>query len=129
MIEGLKEQLQKAETVSDQFQKQLGVLQMKLDEAVEEQAKLEEQVHERDSKMETLQTEIREQGRQLRDMEQAHETERTAIVRDKEQQAGREDELQSTIQRLKETIAQKDLRMNVDGERNVPRSRMNPDLI
>lgn len=121
LIEELKEQLQKAETASEQYRKQLGVLQMRLDEAISEQGKLEDQVHEKDSKIEALNSEIREHARQIRDLEQAHETERNAMLQDKEQQASREEELQATIQRLKESLAQKD-RINAEGERNMSRS-------
>ncbi|KAK2744482.1 hypothetical protein FQN55_006809 [Onygenales sp. PD_40] len=122
LIDELKEQVQKAETVSDQYRKQLGVLQLRLDEAVSEQGRLEEQAHERDSATNALRGEVRELTRQIRDLEQAHETERTAMTQDKELQAKREEDLQSTIQRLKETIAQKEIRMNVDSERNLSRS-------
>lgn len=121
LIGELKEQLQKAETASEQYRKQLGVLQMRLDEAISEQGKLEDQVHEKDSKIEALDNEIREHARQIRDLEQAHETERNAMLQDKEQQASRDEELQATIQRLKESLAQKD-RINAEGERNVSRS-------
>jgi len=121
LIEELKEQLQKAEMASEQYQKQLGVLQMRLDEALSEQAKLEDQAHEKDSKIEALQNEIREHARQIRELEQAHELERNAMLKDKEQQASREEELQATIQRLKESLAQKE-RMNADNEKNLTRS-------
>lgn len=123
LIEELKEQLQKAETVSEQYQKQLGVLQMRLDEAVAEQGKLEEQAHEKENKIETLHGEVRDHARQIRDLEQGYETERAAMLKEKELQASREEELQSSIQRLKETIAQKDLRVNVENDRNLSRSR------
>jgi hypothetical protein len=122
LIEDLRERLQKAETASEQYQKQLGVLQMRLDDAVAEQAKLEDQAHEKDSKLDALGAEIREHARQLRDMEQAHDQDRTAMLQDKEQQASREEELQATIQRLKETIAQKDIRVNADSDKEISRS-------
>ncbi|WEW58000.1 hypothetical protein PRK78_003467 [Emydomyces testavorans] len=122
LIGELREQVQKAETVSEQYHKQLGVLQMRLDEAMGEQTRLEDQAHEKDSNINALRDEVKELSRQLRDMEQTHETERTAMIKDKEAQASREEELQSTIQRLKETIAQKDLRMNVENDRNLSRS-------
>lgn len=125
LIDELKEQLQKAETASEQYQKQLGVLQSRLDDAITEQQKLEDQVHERDSNIEALNVQIRDHARQLRDMEQAHEQERKAMLQDKEQQASREEELQSTIQRLKESIAQKDIRVNTDSDKsNISRSCM-----
>ncbi|KAJ5287171.1 hypothetical protein N7478_002857 [Penicillium angulare] len=134
LIEELREQLQKAETASEQYQKQLGVLQMRLDEAVSEQTKLEDQAHERDTRIETLGTEIREQARQIRDLEQHHEMERNAMLQEKEQQASKEEELQATIQRLKESVAQKDMRINTEGDRHQVsrsssfRNRASPDL-
>ncbi|EAS35678.2 uncharacterized protein CIMG_01032 [Coccidioides immitis RS] len=122
LIGELRQQVQKAETVSDQYRKQLGVLQMRLDDAVGEQTRFEEQAHEKDGKINSLHDEVKELSRQLREMEQAYETERTAMMKDKEAHAAREEELQSTIQRLKETISQKDLRMNVENDRNLSRS-------
>jgi chromosome segregation ATPase len=122
LIDDLKEQLQKAETASEQYQKQLGVLQMRLDEAITEQSKLEDQAHEKESRIEALDTEIQNHTRQVRDLEAVHEQERNAMLQDKEQQASREEELQSTIQRLKDTIAQKDLRISADPDRNISRS-------
>ncbi|KAJ5440331.1 hypothetical protein N7491_002737 [Penicillium cf. griseofulvum] len=133
LIEELREQLQKAENASEQYQKQLGVLQMRLDEAISEQTKLEDQAHERDSRIEALNSDIRDQGRQIRDMEQNHESERNAMLQEKEQQTSREEEMQATIQRLKDAMAQKDMRMNAEGDRQVSRSssfrnRSSPDL-
>ncbi|KAL4878965.1 hypothetical protein BJY04DRAFT_220561 [Aspergillus karnatakaensis] len=122
LIEDLKEQLQKAETASEQYRKQLGVLQMRLDESITEQAKLEDQGHERDSKIDSLNGEIRDQVRQIRDLEQAHELERNAMLQEKEQQVSREEEMQATIQRLKEAVAQKDMRISADNDKNVSRS-------
>ena len=123
LIGELKEQVQKAETVSEQYRKQLGVLQLRLDEAVREQGRLEDQAHEKDGTIAALRDEVRELTRHIRGLDQAHEADRAAMVRDKEQQANKEEELQSTIQRLKETLAQKDLRANVENECNQSRSR------
>ncbi|KAJ5888643.1 hypothetical protein N7495_008684 [Penicillium taxi] len=133
LIEELRQQLQKAETASEQYQKQLGVVQMRLDEAISEQGKLEDQAHERDARTEELDSEIRDQARQIRDLEQIHEQERNAMLQEKEQQTSREEELQATIQRLKESVAQKDIRINAEGDRQVSRSssfrnRASPDL-
>lgn len=123
LIAELKEQLQKAEIVSEQYRKQLGVLQMRLDEAVSEQSKLEDQAHEKDSKIEALNNEIRVHVRQIRDLEQNHEMERNAMIQEKELQASREEELQAAIQRLKDSLAQKDVRSNVENDRiNMSRS-------
>jgi chromosome segregation ATPase len=123
IIAELKEQIQKSEAEAEQYRKQLGVLAMKLDEVVTEQTKSEDHAHEKDSIINLLRDEIRELSRQLREMDQTHETERAAMLKEKEAHTSREEELQTTIQRLKETIAQKDLRMNVDTDRSMSRSR------
>ncbi|KAJ9490082.1 hypothetical protein VN97_g3176 [Penicillium thymicola] len=133
LIEELRAQLQKAENASEQYQKQLGVLQMRLDEAISEQTKLEDQAHERDSRIEVLNSDIRDQGRQIRDLEQNHESERNAMLQEKEQQISREEEMQATIQRLKDSMAQKE-RMNAEGDRSQVsrsssfRNRSSPDV-
>ncbi|KAJ5920097.1 hypothetical protein N7516_010955 [Penicillium verrucosum] len=133
LIEELRAQLQKAENASEQYQKQLGVLQMRLDEAISEQTKLEDQAHERDSRIEALNSDIRDQGRQIRDLEQNHESERNAMLQEKEQQISREEEMQATIQRLKDSMAQKE-RMNAEGDRSQVsrsssfRNRSSPDV-
>lgn len=95
---------------------------MRLDEAVDEQVKLEDQAHEKDTRLEALNSEIRDQARQIRDLEQSHELERNAMLQEKEQQAIREEELQATIQRLKDSVAQKSIPVNADGERQISRS-------
>ena len=122
LIEELRAQLQKAEDASEQYRKQLDVVHMRLDEAINEQAKLEDQAHERDIKMEALNSEIRDQARKIRDMEQNHDMERNAMLQEKEQQASREEELQATIQRLKDSVAHKDMRINAEGDRQISRS-------
>lgn len=122
LIDDLKEQLQKAETASEHYQKQLDVLQMRLDEAISEQGNLEDQSHEKENKIEALNAQIQNYARRHRDLEIAHEQERNAMLQDKAQQASREEELQATIQRLKETITQKDLRVGADPDRNISRS-------
>lgn len=122
LIDDLKEQLHKAETASQQYQKQLDVLQIRLDEAVAEQAKLEEQIHDKDSKIEALNEQIREHPRIIREMQQAHDQELNALLKEKEQHVIREEELQFTIQRLKESLAQREARAASDADKNVSRS-------
>lgn len=122
LIDDLKEQLQKAEIASEQYRKQLGVLQMRLDETVSDHGKLEDHSHERESKIEALNGEIREHVRQIRDLEQSHDMERNSMLQEKEQQISREEEMQATIQRLKDSVSQKDMRFNADNDKNMSRS-------
>ena len=122
VIAELKEQLHKAASTSEQYSKQLDVLQLRLDEAVSEQGRLEDQAHEKDVKMEQLDSKMIEHVRQIRGLELAHERERNLMLQEKEQLASREEELQATIQRLKESLSQKDTRINAGYGRNLSRS-------
>jgi chromosome segregation ATPase len=85
------------------------VLQSKLDDALKEQAKLEEKVHEHEEQIESLTNEKREAARQMREMETIYEAERSAMMKEKEEMANREEEMQAVIQRLKDSLAQRNL--------------------
>lgn len=106
-LEDLQQRLEKEEKQSEQNRRQAEVLQSKLDDAVKESAKLEEKVHEHDELIETLRNEKREAGRKIREMETIYEAERSAILKEKEEMATKEEEMQMVIARLKETLAQK----------------------
>lgn len=118
LIDDLKEQLQKAETMSEQFQKQAQVLQSRLDEALLEQGKLEDRLHENEERVEALENEKRESLRRIREMESIYEGERSAMTKEREEMANREEEMQVVIQRLKDSLAQ---RSNADEEVRVSR--------
>ncbi|OTA95086.1 hypothetical protein M434DRAFT_70027 [Hypoxylon sp. CO27-5] len=112
LIEDLKERLQKADAASEQHRKQAEVLQTRLDDALKEQAKLEERVHESEEQIEVLRNEKRETARQMREMEAIYEAERSSMMKEKEEMANREEEMQAVINRLKETLNQR----NADDE-------------
>ncbi|KAI1761613.1 hypothetical protein GGR53DRAFT_18810 [Hypoxylon sp. FL1150] len=111
-IEDLKERLQRADSTSEQYRKQAEVLQSRLDDALKEQAKLEERVHESEEQIEALRNEKREAARQMREMEAIYEAERSSMMKEKEEMANREEEMQTVINRLKETLNQR----NADDE-------------
>ncbi|QSZ30806.1 hypothetical protein DSL72_000364 [Monilinia vaccinii-corymbosi] len=107
LLDDLKERLRTAETISEQFQKQAQVLQSRLDEALQEQGKLEDRVHEHEEKLETLQNEKRDALRQKREMESIYEAERSSMTKEREEMANREEEMQTIIQRLKDSLSQR----------------------
>lgn len=112
----LKERLQKAETEADERQKQVEVLNARLDDALAEQSKLEERAHEEEEKVESLEVTKQDLIRQQRELEGIYETERAQAYKDKEEATARVEELQETIQRLKETMAKKNVGDSSDGE-------------
>ncbi|KAI1161174.1 hypothetical protein F5B18DRAFT_674825 [Nemania serpens] len=107
LIEDLKERLHKADTASEQYRRQGEVLQSRLDDALKEQAKLEERAHENEEHSETLRNEKREAARQMREMEAIYEAERSSMMKEKEDMSNREEEMQTIINRLKETLNQR----------------------
>ncbi|KAK4104491.1 hypothetical protein N658DRAFT_521144 [Parathielavia hyrcaniae] len=109
IIDDLKGRLAQAESASDSYKKQSEVLQSKLDDALKEQAKLEEKVHESEEQIEFLTNEKREGARQMREMETIYEAERSAMMKEKDEMANREEEMQTVIQRLKDSLAQRNL--------------------
>ena len=114
-LQDLKERLQKAEGEAEERHKQIEVLNSRLDDALHEQAKLEERAHEEEEKVEGLENEKRELTRQHRELESIYEAERAQSMKEKDEVQTREEELQETIQRLKETMAMKNVQSS-DGE-------------
>ncbi|XWW98773.1 hypothetical protein V2A60_006775 [Cordyceps javanica] len=106
-VEDLQQRLEKEEKQSESFGKQIGVLQTKLDDAVKESAKLEEKVHEYEEQLEALNNDKRETTRQIREMETIYEAERSSMLKEKEDMANKEEEMQTVIQRLKDSLAQR----------------------
>jgi chromosome segregation ATPase len=109
IIDDLKERLALAESGSETNKRQADVLQSKLDDALKEQAKLEERVHESEEQIESLTNEKREASRQMREMETIYEAERSAMMKEKDEMGNREEEMQTVIQRLKDSLAQRNL--------------------
>lgn len=123
LIQELKDRLQKAEAASEEFQKQAEVLQLRLDDAVQEQGKLEERLHEEEERVEGLENEKKETVRQRRELESIYEAERAASMKEKEEASSREEEMQEIIQRLKDGLSQRDLKPTSEEEGRMSRTR------
>lgn len=118
-MDDLKERLSKAEISAEGFKKTAEVLQARLDETISEQVRLEEKCHEYEEQVESLRNERREASRQIREMENIYEAERIAMAKEKEDMANREEEMQTIIQRLKDSLSQR----NANGEDDLRPSR------
>lgn len=118
LVEDLKERLQKTELASEQFQKQVDVLQARLDDALKEQGKLEDRLHEEEERIEGFEIEKREHMKYRREFEAIYESDRAAAMKEKETSLQREEELQTIIHRLKESLSQqREQRPGVDDGR------------
>ena len=116
IIDDLKSRLGRAETTSDEAQRHLKIVQSQLDDALEEQVKAEEQAYQSKGRIEGLEAQSKELMRREREMEQIYEAERSSMTKEKELMMAREEELHIIIQRLKDSLAQKEPR-NLDADR------------
>lgn len=121
LISGLKEQVDRAEQASEQYRKQLEIMQRRLDEAAAEQTTGEERDYKRQTEIDRLRAEIRDSARERRELESTHEHERKLFEQERERQSGRELELQDKVQRLSETLRTRGLeRTSVDRSGECP---------
>ena len=119
-MDELRDRLRKAENASEEFQRQLAMLQTRLDESLHEQGKLEDSFHGREEKINDLEDEKVRLIRQNREAETLFESERVAMAQDKAEQKAKEEELTDVIRRLK---AQREPRANSDENRGLSMSR------
>ena len=124
VIDDLRERLQKAEIAAEEAQKQHAVTQARLDETSKEHNSIEESMHEQEERLEQLEVEKKESIRQRREFEAIYEAERAQSMKEKEELQVREEELRDTIQRLKETMAQKEMRGEDERRQSISRACM-----
>ncbi|MCJ1310852.1 hypothetical protein MMC25_004520 [Agyrium rufum] len=118
LVDDLRQSLHKAELASEDYQGQLESLQSRLDESQNEHTKFEEQIQESRGRIEQLELEAKTWTRQKREMEMIHESEKAKMLKDREEQAMQEKDMKVSIQRLKETLASREMRLN-DGEKRM----------
>ena len=123
-MENLKKSLKTADIMVEENQAQLSILQKKYDDLMKEHGKLEEQFGDTTQKLGELEAKRKEDSRSVREMANLYESERMSMLRDREEGNQREEELRRSIQRLKETMAGREMRFHVatDPERRLSRS-------
>ena len=122
LLDELRARVEKAENASEEYQRQLNLLQARLDESQQSHSQLEDQLHGKNEKVEELEMEKVQATRQKREVDSIFESERAVMIKDREEQNAREDEMRSTIQRLKETLAQREARSSLDDSKGLSRS-------
>ncbi|KAL9128410.1 MAG: hypothetical protein Q9217_002901 [Psora testacea] len=119
LMDELRTRVQKAETESEEYQRQLNLLQARLDESQQSHGQLEDQFNEKNKRVEELETEKIQATRQKREVEGIFKSERAAMLKDREEQVARERELHGTIQRLKDSLAQREARNGLEDSKDV----------
>lgn len=108
ILEEFRSRVQRAEVASEEYQKQLSMLQARLDESHQSHGRLEDQLHEKVEKVEELEAERVRAARQKRDLERLFDEERTSMIRDREEQRAEQEDLREVVVRLKESLSMKD---------------------
>ena len=109
LIFDLKEQVERAENASEQYRKELEVMQKRIDEASNQLTLAEETDFKTRTEIDKLRAEVKDGARQKREIEIASESERNLLLQDRDRQSRREAELQSVVNRLNETLRIKGL--------------------
>ena len=128
LMEQLRDRVQKAETASEEYQRQLNLLQARLEESQQEQGQLEDRVHQSNSTIEVLERDCAAAVRQRREVEDLFETERNAILQDKAEGQSRVEELLGVNRRLKESLSQREKRGSIDVSRELSRTNSGNEL-
>ncbi|KAI5802302.1 hypothetical protein FPQ18DRAFT_300441 [Pyronema domesticum] len=119
MLEDIRTRLAKSESAAEaaaqEYSLQIKALQLRLDEAQKDYAKVEEQMHSKEDAIENMQIQIKELTRSKRDQENIYEAERIAAQQDRQELLDRDEELNTIIQRLKDTLAQRQNSSEQDG--------------
>ena len=125
LLEELRGRVEKAETASEEYQRQLNLLQARLDESQQEHGQLEDRLHQSQTRIEDLQNDQAVALRQKRDIEGLFENERDALLQDNKGHQARVEELQTVNQRLKANLAQ---RGSIDGGKDLSRTNSGNEL-
>ncbi|RMD41626.1 hypothetical protein DV735_g3474, partial [Chaetothyriales sp. CBS 134920] len=109
LIADLQLQVQRAEQASDQYRKHLELMQERLDKSTNDLTLAEERDFQQQTQLDRLQAEVKDTARQRRELDIAHESEMRMLLQERDRQASREASLQSVINRLNETLRNKEL--------------------
>ena len=125
LLDELRSRVEKAETASEEYQRSLNLLQARLDASQQSHGQLEDQLHEKLEQLEEAETEKAQAARQKRDLEKLFEEEREAMLKDRDEQNAMYNGLQVTVQRLRDSLGEKE--QELAEEREVARSQSAPD--
>lgn len=124
LVENLKKSLKTADLIAEENRTQLSILQKRYDDLFKEHGALEDRLGDTTQKLGELETKRKEDSKSVRDMANLYESERMSMLRDREESSQREEELRRSVQRLKETMAGREMRFNIasDPDRRSSRS-------
>ncbi|KAL8670519.1 MAG: hypothetical protein Q9168_004953 [Polycauliona sp. 1 TL-2023] len=108
LMEELRQRMHKAESLSEEYQRQLQSLQSRLNDSLHDHGKLEDQLHERDQKITECESQAKSAARQRRELENNIDFERKAMLQDQSERKAVEEELRAINQRLKDGLTERE---------------------
>lgn len=115
LLQELRASLAKAEAASNEYQRQLHSLQIRLDEAAGSQTRLEDDLEEKNSRVEVLENAQSQSSRRSKELEHALQIEQEAMLAEKSSWQAVEAEMQATIRRLKDNLRERPTPHHVKG--------------
>ena len=114
MLDELRQQLRRSLADSETLSRQVQALQARLEDASREQERLELQMHDKDTKIDSMTNEHRELVKQRRELQDLVEAERGSMAQERDRALEQEHQSRAVIQRLKESLTQKTNRASVE---------------
>jgi len=115
LLDELKEQVRRAEVASEQYQRELMALKSRFEEITSEQIKSEDLIAMKNERIEALESGSIEAEKRCQALEATQKEEEAMMNRDREASSAKEEELMTTIQRLRESLSAKEARENIEG--------------
>ncbi|KAF2152614.1 hypothetical protein K461DRAFT_321594 [Myriangium duriaei CBS 260.36] len=122
-IEEMQESLRLSQEACEDYQKQIALLQARAADSADEHRKLEETTQELTERLEELENEKRDSLRSKRELEAIYESDRAVSLKFREEAQAKEEELVDTIQRLKDSLAQREFRPGTEESKKPDLSR------
>lgn len=110
LLDELRQQVRRAEAASEGYQRELLNLKSQFDEAAAKHTKAGDAINEKGERIESLEKEYNKAEDRHKTLESQYATERTNFEQDRNAYAAKEEDLLSTIQRLKGALAMKESR-------------------
>ncbi|KAL8927381.1 MAG: hypothetical protein Q9172_001379 [Xanthocarpia lactea] len=110
LMEELRHRVEKAESVSEEYQRQLQSLQSRLNDSLKDHGNLEDQLHEREAKIADYESQAKQAVRQRRELENDFDFERSAMLQNQAEHKVMVEELRAINQRLKDSLAERESR-------------------
>ncbi|KAL8682562.1 MAG: hypothetical protein Q9186_001415 [Xanthomendoza sp. 1 TL-2023] len=108
LSEELRQRALKAESLSEEYQRQLQSLQLRLHDSMQEHGKLEDRLHKREETIVDYESQAKQAAKERRELENNFELERNTMLQDHAEHKAVEEELRSVNQRLKDGLAERD---------------------